>query len=236
MDVNNNSIFNISNSERQYRMRNIVFLTLLGSLIALGLVYAQEQIQTNSLVGRVVDKETNEPIVGANVVVVGTTLGASTDAEGKFRINRVPVGFYALRISSIGYTPFTKSDIVVSSSRPTELLIPLMETSIQVEGVEVEATYFQRLPETPLSSFAQSNEEIRRLPGGLEDVVRAISILPGVAQVDAGRNDLIVRGGAPSENLFVIDNIEVPNINHFGTQGATGGPLSYVNLDYVENT
>ncbi len=209
---------------------------MLGSLIAFGLLDAQEQTKTSALVGRVFDKETSEPIVGANVVVVGTTLGASTDEEGEFRINRVPIGFYALRISSIGYIPFTKSDVVVSSSKPTELLIPLVETSIQVEGVEVDAAYFQKLPETPLSTFAQSNEEIRRLPGGLEDVVRAISILPGVAQVDAGRNDLIVRGGAPSENLFVIDNIEVPNINHFGTQGATGGPLSYVNLDYVEST
>ena len=217
-------------------MRNIFFLALIGSTIAIGLLNAQEQSKTGSLVGRVFDKSTNEPLVGANVVVVGTTLGASTNANGKFRINGVPIGLYALRISSIGYTPFTKSDVVVSISKPTELLIPLMETSIQIEGVEISANYFQKLPETPLSTFAQTNEEIRRLPGGLEDVVRAISILPGVAQVDAGRNDLIVRGGAPSENLFVIDNIEVPNINHFGTQGATGGPLSFVNLDYVEGT
>jgi hypothetical protein len=100
----------------------------------------------------------------------------------------------------------------------------------------VTAGYFTKIPDTPLSTLVQTNEEIRRLPGGLEDVARAIAILPGVAQVDGGRNDLIVRGGAPSENLFVIDNIEVPNINHFGTQGASGGPLSFINLDFVENT
>jgi hypothetical protein len=87
-----------------------------------------------------------------------------------------------------------------------------------------------------LSTRSQSNEEIRRLPGGFEDVVRAVSILPGVAQAQPGRNDLIVRGGAPSENLFVVDNLEVFNINHFGTQGASGGPLSFINLDFVRQT
>ncbi len=186
--------------------------------------------------GTVVDGVTNERLAGANVLVVGMSLGASTDAEGRFRIERVPVGTIALKVSLVGYTAFTKTDVVVTAAKPAELTIPLMESAVQVDAVQVTASYFQKLPDTPLSTLTQSNEEIRRLPGGLEDVVRAISILPGVAQVQAGRNDLIVRGGAPSENLFLIDNIEVPNINHFGTQGASGGPLSFVNLDFVENT
>ena len=81
-----------------------------------------------------------------------------------------------------------------------------------------------------------SCEEIRRSPGGFEDVVRALSVLPGVARQSAGRNDLIVRGGAPSENLYIVDGFIVPNINHFGSQGSTGGPLSLINLDYVGET
>lgn len=186
--------------------------------------------------GRVLNSSTQEPIFGANILVVGTNLGSSTDLDGRFEIVGVPSGTYVLRITAIGYTPLLRSDIVVSASRPTELKIDIVESLVEVEGVSVTATYFQKLPDKPVSSLTQSNEEIRRLPGGLEDVVRAISILPGVAQVQAGRNDLIVRGGAPSENLFIIDNIEVPNINHFGTQGASGGPLSYINLDFVRNT
>ena len=87
-----------------------------------------------------------------------------------------------------------------------------------------------------ISTRGFSNEEIRRSPGAFEDVIRALSILPGVAQADAGRNDLVVRGGAPSENLYLIDGYKVQNINHFGTQGATGGPLSYINLDFVSGT
>ncbi len=197
---------------------------------------AQQEPRFGLVVGEVLDKTTNEPVIGANVLVVGTTRGASTDENGQFRIDRVPIGIVALRVSAVGYTPFTVTDVVVSVAKPAELQIPLMDAGLQVGEVKVTATYFQKLPDLPLSTLSQSNEEIRRLPGGLEDVVRAISILPGVAQAQAGRNDLIVRGGAPSENLFLIDNIEVANINHFGTQGSSGGPLSYVNLDFVDNT
>lgn len=197
---------------------------------------AQEVTKTGSITGTVISGTTKEPLVGANVLVVGTTLGASTNIDGNFRIDRVPIGMAALRVSSIGYAPFTQTDVVVTVAKPAELTIPLMEAELQVDAVQVTASYFQKLPDTPVSTLTESNEEIRRLPGGLEDVVRAISILPGVAQVQAGRNDLIVRGGAPSENLFLIDNIEVPNINHFGTQGSSGGPLSFVNLDFVGST
>jgi hypothetical protein len=214
--------------------------TILNSLVLSALftfmAAAQEQSRTGTITGRVTDGMTKEPIVGANVVVVGTTLGAATDIDGKFDIRRVPLGTYSVRISVVGYLANVQSDVVVNAAKPTELFVGIMENEIKIEGVEISAGYFNKIPDTPLSTLLQSNEEIRRLPGGLEDVVRAISILPGVAQVDGGRNDLIVRGGAPSENLFVVDNIEVPNINHFGTQGASGGPLSFINLDFVDNT
>jgi hypothetical protein len=197
--------------------------------------YPQGQTQ-GRIIGRVTDGMTKEPIIGANVVVEGTTLGASTDLEGRFEIRRLPLGTYAVRVSAIGYLATTVTDVVVGAARPAEISVAIIENEIRIEGVEVTAGYFRKISDTPLSTLAQTNEEIRRLPGGLEDVARAIAILPGVAQVDGGRNDLIVRGGAPSENLFVIDNIEVPNINHFGTQGSSGGPLSFINLDFVDNT
>ena len=196
----------------------------------------QYQLETGSIFGEIYDGTTNEPIAGANVLIVGSTLGAATDFEGKFTISRVPIGTYSLRISAIGYVPFIATDVVVTVARPAEFHVPLQESTLEVEAVQVTASYFQKIPDRPLSNLIQTNEEIRRLPGGLEDVVRAISIIPGVAQVQPGRNDLIVRGGAPSENLFVVDNIEIPNINHFGTQGASGGPLCFVNLDFVDRT
>ncbi|MCX6136343.1 MAG: TonB-dependent receptor [Ignavibacteriales bacterium] len=189
-----------------------------------------------TLHGRVLNGATKEAIVGANVTIPGTAFGMVTDINGDFTFGNIPAGIYQLKVSQIGFNPVVKTDLVVAAGKPTEIVVEINEVLIDVGGVTISADFFQKNVEKPISMQAQGAEEIRRLPGGLEDVVRAVSILPGVAQVDNGRNDLIVRGGAPSENLFLIDNIEVANINHFGTQGATGGPTSFINLDFVSGT
>ncbi|MEW5798864.1 MAG: TonB-dependent receptor [Bacteroidota bacterium] len=189
--------------------------------------------QTGILAGTVINSITKEPIVGASVLLQGTAIGAATDIDGNFSLDNVPIGTYNLRVSVLGFETKIKTDVVVAVGKQMRMTIELTEALLEFESVTVTGEYFTKSPEAPMSVQTLGAEEIRRLPGAFEDVVRAISILPGVAQVQAGRNDLIVRGGAPSENLFVIDNIEVANINHFGTQGASGGPLSYVNLDFV---
>ena len=194
------------------------------------------QSAVGEIYGRIVDAASKQPLVGANVVILGTTLGAATDLNGNFQIKGVDPNTYQLRASSIGYNSITKTDIVVNSSRPVQVDFELSEQVLQLESVTVQADYFSRIPSEVTSVKNFSYEEIRRAPGGFEDVVRALSILPGVAQAEAGRNDLVVRGGAPSENLYIVDGIEVPNINHFGTQGASGGALSYINLDYIKET
>ncbi len=199
---------------------------------------AQEikQRQTGNIVGHVKNYTTKEAVISATVIIQGTAIGAATDIDGNFIISNVPIGTYNLRASALSFQPMVKTDVVVSVGKPADVHFELMESTVELEGVTVSTEYFQKSPDAPISVQVLGAEEIRRLPGGLEDVLRAISILPGVAQVENGRNDLIVRGGAPSENLFVIDNIEVANINHFGTQGAGGGPLSFVNLDFVNET
>jgi len=207
------------------------FVTLL--LVGAVSVYGQT---VSSIQGKIIDETTQQPIIGANVIIEGVNLGSATDFDGNFYISSVAVGTYRLRVDYIGYKSRIISDVIVKSNRPAVVNIDLQETILELEAAVVVAEYFTKSPDTPSSTQVQSSEEIRRLPGGFEDVVRAISILPGVAQADGGRNDLIVRGGAPSENLYIIDNIEVPNINHFGTQGASGGPQSYVNLDFVDET
>jgi hypothetical protein len=217
-------------------MKRLAIVVFLLPLTLASLRSQQQGSLSGTVFGEVRNFATKEPIPFANVLIVGTTIGAASNEQGRFEIRNVPVGTYAVRASVLGFQSIIRSDIVVDVARPVELNFDLTETTLELEEISVIADYFQKLPETPLSTQYQSSEEIRRLPGGLEDVVRAISILPGVAQVEPGRNDLIVRGGAPSENLYVVDNIEVPNINHFGTQGASGGPLSYVNLDFVEST
>ena len=210
-------------------------LTLL-LLVTAFLFPGQASAQTGAVSGIVVDKSTLEPLPSAAVQILGSSLGASSNEEGKFTITGVPFGTYQVRASIVGYEPEIISDVVVASGRKLDLRFELHESAIGLEGVEVRANYFQKSPDAPVSIQKLSYEEIRRSPGGFEDVIRAISVLPGVAQVQSGRNDLVVRGGAPSENLFTVDNIEIPNINHFGTQGSSGGPLSFINLDFVRET
>lgn len=189
-----------------------------------------------SITGKVIDKSTKEGLPGVNLIIMDTNFGAATDINGDFIIRNVPIGKYSIRASYVGYLSATKTDVVVNSVRPANLLFELSSTFIEFNGVTIQSEYFDMNPNEFNSVKSFSYEEIRRAPGGFEDVVRALSVLPGVGQVSAGRNDLVVRGGAPSENLFLVDGFTVPNINHFGTQGATGGPLSYINLDFVRET
>ena len=189
-----------------------------------------------SISGSVVDFVTKQPLIGANIIIVGTTIGTATDINGLFRLDNIEPNTYLLRASVIGYQSRTKTDVVVAPGRLAQVFFELNTQPIEFEGVVVTSDFFRKDPFEVNSIRSFSFEEIRRSPGGFEDVVRALSVLPGVAQADAGRNDLIVRGGAPSENLYLVDGIEVPNINHFGTQGATGGPLSFINLDFVKET
>lgn len=205
-------------------------------LIAISTTVAQPpEGRTLSITGSVVDATTRRPLPGATLRVVDTRRGAISRADGGFEIYDLEPGTYQLQISLIGYRTIVRTDLVVNGVRPTSVEVELEEAVVESEELVVRPDLFAGGSSSITSVQTLSNEEIRRLPGGFEDVVRAISTLPGVAQVSNGRNDLLVRGGAPSENLFLIDNIETPNINHFGTQGAGGGPLSFVNLDYVRD-
>ena len=189
---------------------------------------AQERFLFGSIAGRVFDQTTKGPIPYANVVVPGSGIGTATDQDGRFKISNIPAGSYDVQISVIGYKPLTKRAAVHLSNRQSELEFPMVEGNIELSEVQVCAAHFLRAPDTPLSTRSFSYKELRHTAGGLDDVVRSVSILPGIAQPKPDRNDLIVRGGAPSENLFLVDNVEVAYINHFSTQGAGGGAISII--------
>ncbi len=222
---------------KNQKMRYIISIQFI--LMLSVVLYGQDSLDTTNsmrgvLFGRVTNSVDNLPVVNANLVLRGTDYGSATDLEGKFRIVNIPTGTYAIQVSILGFMPETRTDILVSNARPVEVNFNLEPAPIELKEVKVTPGFFRRTADSPLSSVSQSNEEIRRLPGGFEDVSRAVAVLPGISQVGPGRNDLIVRGGAPSENLFLVDNLEIPNINHFGTQGSGGGPQSFINLDYVD--
>ena len=191
--------------------------------------------RSGSIAGRVYDNATKDSIPLATVIVVGSTLGAATDAQGHFIIRQVPPGTYEVQASAVGYAPLVRREVVVRASEETEVSFFLTEQSVQVGEIVVTGKQFV-VPDLPLSTEYLSYKEIQNTAGAFDDVVRTVSGLPGVVQSRPDRNDLMVRGGGSSENLFLIDNIEFPNIDHFGTEGTSGGSVSFVNLDFVENT
>lgn len=215
------------------KKQNLIFISIL--IYSLG-ISSYAQTISGEIYGRVIDAASKQPLIGANVILIGTNLGDAANDEGEFRIKNILPNTYQVRASLIGYNSITKTDLTVTNTRPIQIDFELTERIFELESVTVLADYFAKVPTEVNSIKSFSYEEIRRTPGGFEDVIRALSVLPGVAQAEPGRNDLVVRGGAPSENLYIVDGIEVSNINHFGTQGAAGGALSYINLDFVKET
>jgi hypothetical protein len=153
----------------------------------------------------------------------------------KFYISNIPVGTYNLEIRSIGFENQIKTDVNVRPSRITQVDIELKETIIQTEGVTITSGYFNDEDGNNLSVTSFNAEEIKRSPGSMGDVSRILLALPSTSKVSDENNDLVVRGGSPSENGFYIDGFPIPNINHFPTIGSTGGPIGILNVDFIDN-
>jgi hypothetical protein len=185
--------------------------------------------------GKVIDKETKTPIPGASVLIFGTRTGTNSDSDGNFTIRNVPIGDYTLHFNCIGYEPLAKTDIIVKPQRLTFVQASLKVSPVILNDVVVSGGYFVQQENAPTSAVNFSAEEIRRAPGSAGDVSRILMTLPSVAKLNDSYNSLIVRGGSPNENGFFVDNIEIPNINHYPTQGSSGGPIGLINVDFIED-
>jgi hypothetical protein len=209
-------------------MRNItLFIILLQSLLM--------QAQNGKITGRIYDEINNEPIIGANITIQNSDIGAVSDIDGNFSIENLNNGFYNIAVTYIGYKTETKFEIEVSSAKPVTLNFALKEDKTILDSVIIIANPFERKSESPLSLSSIGINEIQRNPGGNRDISRTIKNLPGVASGVGFRNDLLVRGGGPNENRFYLDDIEIPTINHFQTQGASGGSNGLLNVDFINN-
>jgi hypothetical protein len=185
--------------------------------------------------GRVYNSKSNEGVPFATVQIWGTAIGIVTDSEGSFSFSGIKPGFVELRISSVGFKPYISSAVMVTNSNKVTLEIPLEELEISVGEVVIKASPFTRKIETPVSIRIIGIDEIEKNPGGNRDISKVIQSYPGVASTPAFRNDVIVRGGGPNENRFYIDNVEIPYLNHFSTQGSSGGPIGIINVDFVQS-
>jgi hypothetical protein len=194
-----------------------------------------QQYKTD-LSGVIINDATREGIPGANILLIGSTFGASTDTSGNFHISNFPPGIYEVRVSAVGFSPTVVRGVAVSNSKAVSLSIPLVERLVQMSEVVTVGGQWKNLTELNVSTRFLDYREIQHTAGAFDDVLRTITILPGVAQTRIDRNDLSVRGGSSAENLQLIDGFEIDNINHFGTQGSGGGTNTFLNLDFVENS
>ncbi|MGD8782602.1 MAG: TonB-dependent receptor [Ignavibacteria bacterium] len=189
-----------------------------------------------SLKGRVEDAATFQPLVGANILLLDTEYGTSTDAEGNYEIKSLPPGMYRVQFSYIGYEKRIITDVFVKVNRSNYLNCNLRSSAIEQDEVVVLSGYFETPDNSPVSAQTLNYEEIRRSPGAREDVSRMIQNFAGVNFTEDDRNDLVIRGGSPTEVQFCVDKIEIPNPNHFGTQGSTGGPINMINAELIQKT
>ena len=191
--------------------------------------------QSGIIRGRVFDQKNNEPMPFVNVIVTGSDIGTASDLDGNFLITGLEPGFYRLMASFIGYKLAYSEEVEVNNAKTVFIEIPLVQQAIEFEEVEVRPSAFKKIAESPLSIQKIQISDIEKAPGANRDISRVIQSFPGVGSTVSYRNDVIVRGGGPSESRFYLDGIEIPTLNHFATQGASGGPVGIINPDFIQS-
>lgn len=206
--------------------RNLVIITL--TFLSFSL-FAQK----GTIKGKVFNAKTNEPIEFANIVIQGTTIGSTSDLDGNYIFTGVDPGFMRLVVSYIGFETTTSAEIQVQGNQTTFVDIAVPEAAFAIQEVVVRQNLNLKRIESPISVLSIGVQEIEKSAGANRDVSKVVQALPGVGATDPNRNDLIVRGGGPSENVFYLDGVEIPVINHFATQGSSGGAIGVINPDFV---
>jgi hypothetical protein len=204
-------------------------IPILLQLMVYSFVYSQNGI----IKGTVLNAINNEPIAFVSVAVQGTTYASLTDEKGNYEIKNLSTGEYNLTASYVGFETMTTFEIQVMNSKPSTVDFLMKEKTSNLKQLEVKASPFSKNTESPVSVRTIGVSEIARNPGGNKDISKVIQSLPGVAPTSNYRNDIIIRGGAPNENRFYLDGIEIPNLNHFATQGSSGGPVGMINVDFI---
>jgi len=211
-------------------MRRIILLLI--SLIYVAEIFAQSA-ENGIVQGRVYNSKNNESVPFASVVIFQTTIGSATNFDGEFKFTGVKPGFIKLQVSAVGFETYISPDIMVTNAKMVNIDIPLTESNIALDEVVIKPSPFRKTEESPVSLRRIGLQDIEKSPGSNRDISKVIQSFPGVASTPVHRNDVIVRGGGPSENSFFLDDVEIPNINHFATQGASGGPVGILNVDFI---
>jgi hypothetical protein len=220
--------------------KNCIFLLLI-LFLALSTKAETNRLSEQTVRGKVIDQDSKSPIIGASVIIVGSNpiMGTSTDLDGNFRIEKVPVGRIELQISYLGYEKKSIPNIVVGSGKEPVLTIEIIESIVKLEDIVVTG---QRRKQEALNEMATVSakvftvEETKRYAGTFNDPARMVSAFAGVTGDPSGNNDIIVRGNSPKGILWNLEGVEIPNPNHFANEGASGGPINALNGAMLANS
>lgn len=205
------------------------------NILAISLISLAGFGQNAVVKGTITDASNNEPLPFANIVVEGTQTGTTSDLDGNFTITGLEPGFIRLVGSYLGYKTTTSEDILLNNNSIPYVELKLEPASELLNEVVISVDKFEKRQEAPIAMQSIGVKEIESNPGSNRDISRVIQSFPGVGSTPAFRNDVIIRGGGPSENRFFLDDVEIPVLNHFSTQGASGGPVGIINADFIKS-
>ena len=199
-------------------------------------VYLRQTIK-----GTVLDGQTNAPLTGATVILLNSDplIGTITDNLGNFRLEKIPVGKQQIKVTYVGYSPWISDIISVSSGKESVLTIAMDEMVTTTSEVEIKGDYrkyeaINKMATVSIRSF--SVDETNRFAGSYGDPGRMAANFAGVTSGIDNRNDIIVRGNSPIGMQWRVDDMEIPNPNHFAAVGTTGGPVTILNENLLTNS
>ncbi|MBO9613992.1 MAG: TonB-dependent receptor [Dyadobacter sp.] len=217
-------------------MKKFILTLMAGAVSALAFAQPAQTVK-----GRVIDTESQQPVIGANVIVTSVTpiIGGVTDTEGNFRIEKVPVGRHSFKITSMGYDDAFVQEINVGSGKEVELNIKLTESFRALNEVVVKAQKENGAPLNDMVSVSGRSftvDQTKRFAASVNDPARMAMSFAGVAATDDGSNQLIIRGNSPKGMLWRMEGVEIPNPNHFAQEGASGGGISALSANVLGNS
>jgi len=200
-----------------------------------------QPILRQAIIGIVLDRQTLTPLPGATVVLQESDplIGTVTDEEGHFKLSNIPIGTHEIRVTYVGYAPWESPEIIVSSGKESEVTVYLQEMVLTAREVEIRGDYkkyepINRMATVSVRSF--SVDETFRFAGSYNDPARMAQNFAGVTSGMDNRNDIIVRGNSPMGLQWRLDDMEIPNPNHFAAVGTTGGPVTVLNNNMLTNS
>lgn len=219
-------------------MKRVLLIIL--QILILNCAFAQN-INTQLIRGKILDKDTRTPLIGVSVSVLNSNpiISSASDIDGNFRLEKVPVGRQNIKFSYLGYEDFILNEVYINSAKEMVVSVELLQAVVQKNEVIIVAKRAKDKPLNEMSTVSARTfnvEETQRYASSVNDVGRMAAGFAGVAPAKDNNNDIVVRGNSPVGVLWRLEGIDIPNPNHFARRGSSGGGISIINASLLDNS